>query len=201
MIHPIRLYLCIFMLCFSLNGVYATRLLAEYDGRNKQVKLSWDQIEQGSRQFILQKSTDQFNWDDLAVQTIPDNSNIKLCLYYDKQPIMGRSYYRLKIQADKNFPHYSATALLDIESSSNKWVIYPVPVRDVLTLQYKGADPIKGVINVFIRSLASGTDFSRVRCASCTSTIQIPVENLGKGVYDIRIVILNEVVWSQRFIK
>ena len=200
MIHPIRSILFPLALCFCFYLVHGTRLVAVYDGRNKQVKLSWDQIEKGAREFILQRSTDQFNWDDLAIQNLPENSQVKLCLYYDRQPLMGRSYYRLKIKVNKSIPYYSATTLLEIDPSINKWVIYPVPVRDILTLQYKGSEPIKGVINVFI-SGATGTIFTRLRCASCTSTIQIPVDNLGKGIYDIRIVILDKVVWDQRFIK
>ena len=78
--------------------------------------------------------------------------------------------------------------------------MYPVPVKDMLTLQYKGSAKITGVVNVFIQSM-SGQLLKRIRSASLNTIIQIPVDNLGKGVYDVRIVIENEVVWNQRFIK
>ena len=82
----------------------------------------------------------------------------------------------------------------------SNWVIYPVPVGDILTLQYKGYEKIKGVVNVFIQNIA-GRVITRLRSASLNTIIRIPVSNLGKGVYDIRIVVEDEVVWNQRFVK
>jgi hypothetical protein len=70
----------------------------------------------------------------------------------------------------------------------------------MLTLQYKGVKKITGVINVFIQN-ATGSIITRVRSASLNNIIHIPVNNLGSGIYDIRIIIENEVVWNQRFVK
>jgi hypothetical protein len=88
-----------------------------------------------------------------------------------------------------------------IGETGNSWLMYPVPVGPVLTLQYNGTVAVTGVISIVIQSLASGTIFTRLRVASNTRLIQIPVANLGRGTYDIRIYINNQVVWNQRFIK
>ena len=78
--------------------------------------------------------------------------------------------------------------------------MYPVPVKDVLTLEYRGIESIKGVINVFIQQ-PSGRIVYRLRSSSLNKKITIPVDNLGRGIYDIRIIVQGEIVWNQRFVK
>ena len=85
-------------------------------------------------------------------------------------------------------------------SPNFKWVMYPVPVKDLLTLQYKGTEPIKGTITVLIQR-ETGKLLTRLRFSSLTTVIKIPVSYLGRGIYDIRIIVENEIMWNQRFIK
>jgi hypothetical protein len=73
-------------------------------------------------------------------------------------------------------------------------------VGEVLTLQYKGSQKITGVINIAIQNMY-GKILTRVRSASINTIIQIPVGNLGKGIYDIRIIVEGEIIWNQRFVK
>jgi hypothetical protein len=80
------------------------------------------------------------------------------------------------------------------------WVMYPVPVGEVLTLQYKGSEKITGVINILIRNMY-GKILTRVRSASLNKIITIPVGNLGKGIYNISIIVEDEVIWNQQFVK
>jgi hypothetical protein len=75
-----------------------------------------------------------------------------------------------------------------------------VPVTNLLTLQYRGSKRITGVVNVSIQNV-TGYTVTKIRSASLNTVIKIPVDNLGKGIYDVRIVIENEVVWNQRFVK
>ncbi len=86
-------------------------------------------------------------------------------------------------------------------NSENKWTMFPVPIGSILNLQYMGSGALQGVITVLIQSVSSGTIFTKLRLASTTRTVQIPVSNIGKGIYDIRIFIGNDVVWNQRFSK
>ena len=86
-------------------------------------------------------------------------------------------------------------------NTDNAWLIYPVPVGTVINLQYNGNDAIEGIITVFIQSVTSGTIFTRLRLASTTRKITIPITNIGKGTYDVRIYVSNKIVWNQRVIK
>ena len=56
------------------------------------------------------------------------------------------------------------------------------------------------MVNVFIQNV-TGYTVTKVRSASLNTVIKIPVDNLGKGIYDVRIVIEGQVVWNQRFVK
>ena len=91
--------------------------------------------------------------------------------------------------------------MLESSNTENAWLIYPVPVGPVINLQYNGNHTIEGVITVFIQSVTSGTIFTRLRLASTTRKITIPITNIGKGTYDVRIYISNKIVWNQRVIK
>ncbi|MEI9955445.1 MAG: T9SS type A sorting domain-containing protein [Ferruginibacter sp.] len=134
------------------------------------------------------------------MQTVPNFTPGKAFQYYDYKPAAGENYYRLKCIGQNNEVEYSTSVMVITGAAGSNWIMYPVPVRDMLTLQYKGLKKITGVVNVFIRNI-TGRIITRVRSASLNTTIQIPVGNLGSGIYDVQIIIEDEVVWNQRFVK
>ena len=79
--------------------------------------------------------------------------------------------------------------------------MYPVPVKDILNLQYNGSNLISGVISVSIQNMTTRQIFHKLRLASTNRFIQIPVSNLGRGLYIVSISIGNEIVWNQQFNK
>ena len=83
---------------------------------------------------------------------------------------------------------------------TNTWRIYPNPVADVLNMKYEGSSPIKGAINVTVLDMR-GNMQKRFRCASTCRSIQIPVENLSHGVYIVQLMVSNEMLINQRFVK
>ncbi len=174
-------------------------LTAVYDVKMKAVVIKWQQKTAGVKRFIVQRSDDNFNWEDIARVENPQNNGLKIWQYNDVKSDGGENYYRLQTVATSGQTTNSGSVMV-ITGGTHTWLMYPVPVTDVLTLQYKGAEKITGVINIIIQNM-QGYVLTRLRCASNTVTIKIPVNNLGKGVYDIRITIANEVVWNQRFVK
>lgn len=177
----------------------APAITAVYDAKTKSVTVRWQQQTSGIRSFVVQRSNDNIHWTDIArLENIVFNAK-KTWTCTDSKPLDGENHYRLQCIAPNGSIEYSLTVNV-ISSGSHHWIMYPVPVGDVLTLQYKGADKITGVINVQIQSI-NGTILHRLRCASYTTLIRIPVNNLGRGIYDIRIMIADEIVWSQRFAK
>lgn len=78
--------------------------------------------------------------------------------------------------------------------------MYPVPVGSVLNLKYTGSELITGALTVTIQN-SSGQNLCRLRSSTTSRTIQVPVHNLGRGIYDVKIFVSNRLIWNQRFVK
>lgn len=171
-----------------------------YDSGKKAVSIQWQQQVSGIKTFVVQRSANNSSWTDIAFQGVSNFNPAKIYQYLDYKAIAGQNYYRLKVITERGQEEYSASVMVINGAVAANWVMYPVPVKDVLTLQYKGIKKLTGVVHVFIHNV-TGRIITRVRSASLNTIIRIPVDNLGSGIYDLRIVIENEVVWNQRFVK
>ncbi|MEO6254018.1 MAG: T9SS type A sorting domain-containing protein [Ferruginibacter sp.] len=191
------------LLCTQYNSFslpITLEFTALFDAGKKAVLIKWQHKPAAIQKYIVQRSLDKNSWADIAVQGIKENTDPRSFYFEDKEPQAGENYYRLKSVSNNGKIEYSLPVMIIIASPKEGWIMYPVPVTDLLTLDYRGTEPIKGVINVFIIQ-SSGRVLTKLRHSSLNKVIQIPVSNLGKGVYDIRIVIGGDIVWNQRFIK
>ena len=175
-------------------------LTAVYEHGHSLVKLKWHHNDTRIVSYFLQSSPNNNNWIILQQVKIMNPRQFRFISYTDHKPGGGKNYYRLKAVLADGSIEYSSPLMVILGEPGKNWLIYPVPVRDVLNLQYNGNESIQGVINVFIQHI-NGRIFHKLRYASSTRQIQIPVDNLGSGIYDIRIVVNDEVVWNQRFVK
>lgn len=191
---------CIAMYCCTVAAKAAPGIVVVYDAKKKAVNIKWQQKFPGIKSFIIQRSADNAEWTDIARQETVNFDPNKTYQFIDYKITDGQNYYRLKCITEKSQAEYSVSVMVITGTSETSWVMYPVPVKDMLTLQYKGAEKIPGVVNVFIRNV-NGRIITRVRSASLNTIIRIPVDNLGNGVYDVSIIIADEVVWNQRFVK
>lgn len=197
----ILLCTCFVIMCFCQVAAKTTPgITVAYDTKKKAVNIKWQQKTSGIKSFVIQRSADNREWADIALQENVNFNSGKIYQFSDTKSAAGQNYYRLKCVMEKGAAEYSPSVMIITGESNSSWVMYPVPVRDVLTLQYKGIEKITGVINVFIHNV-TGRIITRLRSASLNTVIRIPVDNLGKGIYDIRIVVGNEVIWNQRFVK
>ncbi len=176
-------------------------LTAVYEKEKGIIKLRWQHTDETVTSYIIQRSSDNISFTDICTKTISDLEAGEFLKCADEKISREKNYYRLKIF--RGNPRYEATLPVMVipGNTGNGWVMYPVPITDVLNLQYAGSGPIQGVITVVITSIVSGIEFTRLRMASTTRNIRIPVNNIGRGTYDIRVYIGDEVVWNQRFVK
>lgn len=184
--------------CFGSD--ISPNLTAEYSTRKKMVILKWQNANGQVSAFLLQRSDDNHNWKTIYSLEATDFTNKKVEKYADQNPSPAKNYYRLKMILLTNEIEYTRSIMVIIGSPVTNWILFPVPVRDVLNLQYNGSNAIQGVVGIFIQN-SSGYVLIRKRFSSLNRNIQIPVDNLGRGAYDIRIVINDEIIWNQRFIK
>lgn len=184
--------------CFA--STISPNLTAEYISRKKIVLLKWQNTDINVTRFVLQRSDDNNSWKDIYMLGANEFKKKKLEKFSDQSPDPTKNYYRLKIVFNDNKIEYTASIMVIIGKPVNSWIMFPVPVRDVLNLQYNGSEPIQGVVSIFIQNMY-GYVLTRKRYSSLNRTIQVPVANLGRGTYDIRIVINDEIIWNQRFVK
>ncbi|MFT3981932.1 MAG: hypothetical protein QM687_15810 [Ferruginibacter sp.] len=175
-------------------------LTAVYENKQQLVKLKWQHNDNQVRKYILQRSTDTRQWQDVYTVQVSEPEYYQFFSYFDTQVSAGKSYYRLKMLLHNSSYEFTQPLMVIIGQPGNGWLMYPVPVKDVLNLQYNGNALIPGVISVVIQRM-NGQVYQQLRFASSTRLISIPVSNLGSGIYDIRIIIQGKVVWNQRFVK
>jgi hypothetical protein len=173
---------------------------AVYNKRKKAVVIRWQNTSPGVKIYVLQRSADNKTWTDIALQEINPATGDRIFYFEDKNFAVGENLYRLKCIYVNGKTAFGLGVIVVIASTTNSWVIYPVPVTDLLTLEYRGSELIRGVINVIIQQ-PTGRVFTKLRYSSLSRQIKIPVNNLPRGIYDIRILVQDEVIWDQRFIK
>lgn len=164
------------------------------------VQVRWDQGSQDIRTYTVQRSNDNRNWQDIGVHGVSQGQGPRSYYFEDKNPGEGENHYRVKASYSNNAVEYSNSVMIITTPAGKGWVMFPVPAKDFLTLEYRGTEPIRGVINVFIHQ-SNGRIISRLRSSSLNRSVTIPVHNLGAGIYDVRIVVGRELVWNQRFVK
>ena len=190
----------VFVVYGSVFAQNKTTLTALFDRNTKMVKLRWQNITDAVS-YSLQSSKDNYIFTDIFIIKVANVLKGDFIKYNDNKPVEGKNYYRLKIYKNNNMVETLPSVMLVTGNTDNAWVIYPVPVGPVLNLQYNGNDAIEGVLTVLIQSVTSGTIFTRLRLASTTRKITIPISNIGKGTYDIRIYVSGNIMWNQRIIK
>lgn len=197
-------FLTILLLIFAGSG-YAQHtypsLTAVYEDKRQLVKLKWNHNDSNITTYILQRSSDNYSWFDLfkIPITLPEKSTFNN--YKDEHPLPGKNFYRIKAILNNGNLSYSKSIIVIIGKPGNNWIMYPVPVRDILNVEYNGSNLITGVIGITIQNMVTHQIFHKLRMASTNRLIQIPVSNLGRGLYLINISIGNELVWQQQFSK
>lgn len=196
-----RILNVVFVLCFQVNCFSALpEFSAVYNARKKAVVTKWQHPSPDIKSYIVQHSVNNNVWIDIALQEVDKPAGSRAFYFEDKKPGAGKNDYRLKCIYGDGKIVYSMIVTVMITSTAGSWIMYPVPVTDILNLDYRGAEPIQGVINVIIQQPA-GKVFSKQRYSSLSRQIKIPVNNLPRGIYDIRILVQDEVIWDQRFVK
>jgi hypothetical protein len=176
-------------------------LTAAYENDRQVVKLRWQHSDPKITSYIIQRSSDNVTFTDINTRKNNGITSGELLKYNDEKIGPGKNYYRLKIYRGNAAYEATIPVMVVIGNPGGSWLIYPVPAGPVLNLQYNSTELIPGVIGVTITGVPSGIVYTRLRLASTTRFIQIPIANLGRGIYDIRVTIQDKVVWNQRFNK
>lgn len=188
------------LLCISVYSSAQLKvfLTANYQKSSGIILLKWQNTLNGIRSFTLQRSSDHTRWEDIY-SVSSTQFNVKRLEKFADRPQSTQIFYRLRIDSG-GVVLYSAAVFVDISQTFDSWKMYPIPVTDWLLLQYEGGEILNGVVSVYIQNI-SGYTLVRKRFSSIGRIFRIPVNNLGRGVYVITVLINSKKVWSRKFVK
>lgn len=216
----------IFIMCSSFGQRLAAKFTVGIDPSRSAITLQWNMVNYaGKSAYVILKSNDGVSWFEMVKDKVFRNYSEEDSYYFTDRNINEKNLYRLRIIALGN----NTIALSDIQTidqlsskkvresstvsnsehipvhpstlpENNKWVIYPNPVHDLLTITFTGTTKLQGCINVAVIDM-SGKIMIRYRCASMNKTIQVPVDYIVRGIYIVQVSISNQVLMNQRFIR
>jgi hypothetical protein len=163
---------------FSTQTPLPVRLLS-LTGKviNEKVEVEWKVSEQqGIDRYVVERSSDGRTF--TAVGTVSAN-NLRDYSYRftDASPIKGSMYYRLKI-VEAGRATYSNIIRVSL-TGNEKMFVYPVPAKDVITLERSSNNTTEAVITDL-----QGKVLISVRLTQAKQ--QIDISSLPKGMYILR---------------
>ena len=148
------------------------------------------------KSVIIEKSGTGYNFNKLGVLDVSPTQLVGNHTYVDEQPFAGSNYYRLKIMDNDGNVQYSNIVLLK-NGASQLVYVYPNPVKDNLLVSLSGLQPGRYNFNMYdingkalVNSQQPVTEYRQ--------TISIPMPNMAKGIYLVKITNANGVVISQQ---
>jgi hypothetical protein len=189
------------ILNLSVTAQKNISLAATYQKDTKAVFLQWQHQNKNAISYTLQSSRDTTFFSDIFTKLNTKNFIGSTIEYIDKTISGEKMYYRLKANLNDTTFETTLPIMVTLNTFENTWLLYPLPAQEFLQLKYTGNGTIDGVISIYIQRISSGTIFTRLRLASNTKNISIPVTNLGSGIYNIHVSIGNRAGWNQQFIK
>src|SRR5688572_2986722 len=97
-------------LVFGLKPV--PEFTAVFNSKKKAVQVRWEHNASNVRSYVVQSSSDNINWKDIAVQGITEDHGSRQFFFEDKNPAEGENYYRLKTVLVNNSTEHSRSIMV-----------------------------------------------------------------------------------------
>ena len=164
---------------------------------NKSIKLNWSIKSKNTDNIDIQRSMDGITWNTLTTVKYSENDE-----YYDKSPIVGTNYYRLKlISADGDFEF---TKIESVNISSGMEVMaYPTLVRQGGNLNINIDSANDKTVEFRLMNVVGRTLYSkRIKITSkqFSATIHINQNKFTSGVYFLTIKTNDNFEWKEKFL-
>lgn len=165
------------------------------------VALNWVTVEEvNASHFIIQRSQNATFWVDVISVNAKGGAATKTKYEsFDDNPIIGKSYYRLK-QVDNNNDHtYSLVRVVDI-NSDEKFDIFPNPGKDIVNVQLVTDEEAE--IEIKLKSIDGRVVLGQsLKTQAGTNLIQMDVREIAIGVYDLNVYKNGSLLNSNKFLK
>jgi hypothetical protein len=149
------------------------------------VILNWSTVsEENNDVFVLEKSIEGFDFEKIGSVKGAGNSSQQLdYVFYDKNPVQGKSYYRLKqIDFDGQFTYSDVQKVVNNKIMSVITGVFPNPFNEQITIESPDLESFR-IYN------AEGKDFTflSVKLVQSSTSIVLNTSQLPAGIYWIRV--------------
>ncbi len=151
---------------------------AEVDNNND-VKLMWTTAQEiNNEYFTIERSSNGLDWEEiLKIPGAGDSKTARSYSEYDRNPLWGKSYYRLKqTDFDGSSTYFNVRSVI-VNRSFRDVVVHPVPANDVLLIKYPSSEKI-----VFKLADQFGREYA-ITPEIDQDGASIPVSTIPPGIY------------------
>lgn len=182
------------------SGVLSS-ILKDFRAELKQpfeVSLTWSTLQEYNNEaFVIERSNDNKNWQALSRIESKGNSTSKTNYsYFDKSAAGGINFYRLK-QVDKNGSAEYSNIIKVTNRTTGKIAVYPNPVHTTATVYSSATFTNNQSVQIF----SINGSLIKTIGVRAGNTIQLPVADLGAGVYFIRLTENETTVSETKLVK
>ena len=155
---------------------------------NKNVLLNWTAYaDPEDRGFEIERSADQVSWEKIGFMNV--NASVKTAEYsfVDQQPLIGRSYYRLRMIEKSASSKYSSIRIIQADNLVTRIKIYPNPAQNNVTISFNSTENQTATLRV--RSLSGNTILTNpIALTAGDNRKQIPINNVSNGLYLVELI-------------
>ena len=153
------------------------------------VKISWStEQEINSSYFVVERSADGRNWNNIATVNAAGNSSIRMDYsIYDNAPMKGINYYRLKL-VDKDAKYDYSVTRTALFSTKYAVEVAPNPAKDVVNIYLAKTNNQPATIQLLN---AAGKIVYTAKSAQ--SHVQINTTGFSKGLYFVKVIAADDV--------
>ncbi|HEX4956580.1 MAG TPA: T9SS type A sorting domain-containing protein [Lacibacter sp.] len=180
------------VLAASLKNFHAKLL------NSSKVEVNWISVsEQNSLDFTVERSINNKDWNAIASVPAKGNSNSEINYQaYDPSPAKGINFYRLKETDINGTVQYSTIAKITNRTTGNI-TIFPNPVSNTATVYSTNSFSNNQTVQIFSMN---GALIKAIQ-VKAGNTLQLPVQELGAGVYFIRLTENGTTVSETKLVK
>ena len=175
-------------------------LLFEADLIDREVQINWStNTEKTNDHFILEKSSDGLNFEALAISNSRSN-DLGFHFYddIDKEPFLGKNYYRLICIQQDGTTFFSNIKELDFDIDLHGFSIFPNPAQEKLFINLEPFLEKNTQIQIFD---ARGVEMTTKSIENNLEPIQkIDMSNYNNGLYFIAIKIDGQKIITRQFV-
>lgn len=175
-------------------------LTARLQERCAAVRLDWStDLEQNSRVFTVQRSTDGIYWKDIATIAAAGNSSVRKNYSYTDAAVgsQAKYLYRLWLNDLDGASKYSKIVIVQTNcNNGDSYLVYPNPVKELITIQ----TPLTGGPKVV--TIYNGAGQRLVELTLKPGTVQtIPAAGWSKGLYMVVLRENGKVMGTEKLMK